>query len=51
MSDLENKFIGWAQPPTTAHEERCVNAEKMVKNAIQSSDALSMPIPHLSGNG
>ena len=40
MIDLENKLIGWAKPPTEAHEERCANAEKMIKNAIQSSDVL-----------
>jgi len=40
MSDLETQLIIWAQPPSEAQEQRCKNAEKMIRNAIQASDSL-----------
>lgn len=40
MSDLEEKLKGWASPPSAAQEERCKNAESMIRNAINASDAL-----------
>ena len=39
--ELEKKFQQWAKPPSTTDQERCSNAERIVKNAIQASDALA----------
>lgn len=37
----EDKFKRWATPPGKTEEERCSNAEKAIKNAIQASDKLN----------
>ena len=36
----EDKFKKWATPPGKTEEERCSNAEKAIKNALNSSDEL-----------
>ena len=40
MTVTEEQLRGWAQPPSKAQEERCKNAEDMIRKAIQASDAL-----------
>jgi hypothetical protein len=36
----EETFSSWAQPPAKTEQERCDNAEKVVRNAINASDRL-----------
>ena len=40
MEDLEGQLKIWAQPPSKAQEQRCQNAETMIRNAINASTAL-----------
>lgn len=40
MRDWEKQFSQWASPPGVTEEQRCENAEKAIREAIQSSDAL-----------
>lgn len=37
----EEKFKQWAAPPGKTEEERCSNAEKVIRNAINASDKLN----------
>lgn len=37
----EDKFKRWAAPPGKTEEERCFNAEKAIRNAINASDKLN----------
>lgn len=37
----EEKFKRWAAPPGKTEEERCSNAEKAIRNAINASDKLN----------
>ncbi|MGX9355023.1 nucleotidyltransferase domain-containing protein [Roseobacteraceae bacterium S113] len=41
MADLESKLLEWAKPPSEAQEERCSNAESMIRNAIKASPKLA----------
>lgn len=38
--DWDTQFSQWAQPPSKTEEERCENAESMIRNAISASDSL-----------
>ncbi len=38
----EADFREWSKPPTTTEEERCANAETVVRNAIRSYPAFAM---------
>ncbi|NOE32170.1 nucleotidyltransferase [Ruegeria sp. HKCCD7318] len=40
MTVSEEQLLVWAQPPSKTQEERCKNAEDMIRKAIQASDAL-----------
>ncbi len=40
MATWEDAFSGWAQPPAKTEQERCENAERSVRNAINASDRL-----------
>ncbi len=41
MRDWEPTFELWAKPPGKTEQERCENAEKAVRNAIEASDKLN----------
>ena len=41
MTVTEDQLKFWARPPNEAQEKRCKNAEDMIRNAIQTSGALS----------
>lgn len=43
MATWEDAFSTWAQPPAKSEQERCENAERSVRNAINASDKLSAP--------
>lgn len=36
MHSLENDFREWAKPPTATEDQKCANAESVVRNAIRS---------------
>lgn len=38
--DWKSSFERWAQPPSKTEQDRCANAESMIKKAIQSSEKL-----------
>lgn len=40
MRDWENQFREWAKPPGTTEEERIKNAERVIRDALKSYDAL-----------
>ncbi len=40
MATWEDAFSSWAQPPAKTEQERCENAERSVRNAINASDRL-----------
>ncbi|PKQ10122.1 MAG: nucleotidyltransferase [Actinobacteria bacterium HGW-Actinobacteria-9] len=40
MRDWEKQFGQWASPPSATEEQRCVNTEKAIREAIQASDVL-----------
>ncbi len=40
MSDWESTFNLWASPPDKSEQERCENAEKTIRNAINASSKL-----------
>jgi len=40
--DWESTFAHWAKGPATTESERCENAIRAIKRAIEQSDALSM---------
>lgn len=40
MATWEDTFSTWAQPPAKSEQERCENAERSVRNAINTSDKL-----------
>ncbi|GMV19522.1 MAG: hypothetical protein AMXMBFR56_77460 [Polyangiaceae bacterium] len=39
---LEADFREWSKPPTTTEEQRCTNAESVVRNAIRSYPAFAL---------
>lgn len=39
--DLEAKLVKWSKPPSVSEQERSANAERIIRNAIQSSDELT----------
>jgi hypothetical protein len=41
MHPLEADFRQWAKPPTTTEDQRCANAETVVRNAIRSYSAFA----------
>jgi hypothetical protein len=41
VHQLEADFREWSKPPTTTEEQRCTNAESVVRNAIRSHSALA----------
>lgn len=41
MSSLEDTLKKWAEPASTTEEEKCENAMKMIRKAIDKSEALS----------
>jgi hypothetical protein len=41
VHSLEADFRGWSKPPTATEEQRCTNAESVVRNAIRSSPAFT----------
>jgi hypothetical protein len=40
-SDWEDTFTRWTKPPSDTEDERCVNAESMIKKAIAANKKLS----------
>lgn len=41
LHSLESVFREWSKPPTTTEEQRCTNAESVVRNAIRSYPAFA----------
>lgn len=41
MTNQETTFTFWAQPPSQTEQQRCENAEKAVRKAIQASNKLN----------
>ena len=40
IRNWENEFSQWARPPGKTEDERCENAIKTIRNAINKSDKL-----------
>lgn len=41
VADWESKFELWSKPPGTTEQQRCENAEKAIRNAINKSEKLN----------
>lgn len=51
MSDWEPIFRSWACPPSKTEEQRCQNAESMIRNAIESNERLNSLNIDVAGQG
>ena len=49
--DWESTFASWAKPPSDSEDQRCENAARMIRDAIEASPALAARAIRVIGHG